>query len=78
VSNSAGQSCGRDSRHAHEPEVFFTTPACDGWPLVMLRRAQVDVEHLAELVTGARRTRARPARASELGKTGDRPDMQPG
>jgi hypothetical protein len=43
----------------------------------MLRPAQVDVEQLAELVTGAWRTRARPAPASEAGKTG-RPDMQPG
>jgi hypothetical protein len=63
---------------AREPEVFFTTPACDGWPLAMLRLAQVDVEQLAELVTGAWRARARPARASEHGKTGGRPDMQPG
>jgi hypothetical protein len=61
-----------------EPEVFFTTPACDGWPLVMVLLAQVDVEQPAELVTGAWRTRARPAQASEVGKTGGRPDTQPG
>ena len=57
---------------------FFATPAYDGWPLVMLRRAQVDVEQPAEPVTGAWRTRARPAQPSEHGKTGGRPDMQPG
>ena len=27
-----------------EPELFFTTPAYDGWPLVMLRLTQVDVD----------------------------------
>ncbi|MDR0343851.1 MAG: hypothetical protein LBI49_12250, partial [Nocardiopsaceae bacterium] len=26
-----------------EPELFFTTPAYDGWPLVMLRLERVDV-----------------------------------
>ncbi|PZS18736.1 MAG: hypothetical protein DLM57_05585 [Pseudonocardiales bacterium] len=41
-----------------EPEVFFTTPAYDGWPLVMLRLTQVDVERLGELVTDAWRMRA--------------------
>jgi hypothetical protein len=41
-----------------EPEVFFTTPAYDGWPLVMLRLEAVDVDRLAELVTDAWRMRA--------------------
>jgi hypothetical protein len=41
-----------------EPEVFFTTPAYDGLPLVMLRLAQVDVARLTELVTDAWRMRA--------------------
>ncbi|MEH0933629.1 MmcQ/YjbR family DNA-binding protein [Micromonospora psammae] len=41
-----------------EPEVFFTTPAYDGVPLVMLRLAQVDVDRLTELVTDAWRMRA--------------------
>ena len=41
-----------------EPEVFFTVPGYDGWPLVMLRLAQVDVERLTELVTDAWRMRA--------------------
>ena len=41
-----------------EPEVFFTTPGYDGWPLVMLRLAEVDVDRLAELVTDAWRMRA--------------------
>ena len=41
-----------------EPEVFFTAPGYDGWPLVMLRLAEVDVERLTELVTDAWRMRA--------------------
>ena len=41
-----------------EPERFFTTPGYDGWPLVMLRLAEVDVERLRELVTDAWRMRA--------------------
>src|SRR3712207_1146222 len=32
-----------------EPELFFTAPAYDGSPLVMLRLAQVDVDRLREL-----------------------------
>jgi hypothetical protein len=49
-----------------EPEVFFTTRGYDGWPLVMLRLAQVDAARLAELVTDAWRMRAPAAIASEL------------
>jgi hypothetical protein len=41
-----------------EPETFFTTPAYDGLPLVMLRLAQVDLDRLTELVTDAWRMRA--------------------
>ena len=41
-----------------EPGTFFTAPGYDGWPLVMLRLAEVDVERLAELVTDAWRMRA--------------------
>ncbi len=41
-----------------EPELFFTAPGYDGWPLVMLRLAAVGVERLAELVTDAWRMRA--------------------
>jgi hypothetical protein len=41
-----------------EPEVFFTTPAYDGLPLVMLRLVQVNVGRLKELVTDAWRMRA--------------------
>ena len=49
-----------------EPEVFFTAPGYDGWPLVMLRLAQVDVERLTELVTDAWRMRAPRNLAGEL------------
>jgi hypothetical protein len=36
-----------------EPERFFTTPAYDGLPLVMLWLEKVDVDRLTELVTDA-------------------------
>jgi len=49
-----------------EPEVFFTAPGYDGWPLVMLRLAQVGVERLTELVTDAWRMRAPRDLAGEL------------
>ena len=49
-----------------EPGVFFTTPAYDGIPLVMLRLAEVDVDRLTELVTDAWRMRAPDALAGDL------------
>jgi hypothetical protein len=52
-----------------EPDRFFTTPAYDGWPLVMLRLAEVDAVRLAELVTDAWRMRAPDDVAGELGET---------
>ena len=36
-----------------EPDLFFTAPGYDGWPLVMLRLEQVDLRRLSELVTDA-------------------------
>jgi hypothetical protein len=36
-----------------EPEVFFTAPGYDGWPLVLLRLEKVGVRRLRELVTDA-------------------------
>lgn len=44
-----------------EPEKFFTAPGYDGWPLVMLRLEQVDVERLEELITDAWRMRRETA-----------------
>jgi hypothetical protein len=41
-----------------EPEVFFTAPGYEDWPLVMLRLTEVDADRLAELVTDAWRMRA--------------------
>ena len=41
-----------------EPDVFFTAPGYDGWPLVMLRLAVVDLDRLSELVTDAWRMRS--------------------
>jgi hypothetical protein len=40
-----------------EPDLFFTTPSYDGWPLVMVRLDKVDVTRLAELITDAHRMR---------------------
>lgn len=40
-----------------EPEIFFTTPSYDGWPLVLLRLPEVDVARLRELVIDAWRMR---------------------
>jgi hypothetical protein len=42
-----------------EPELFFTTPAYDGIPLVMVWLERVDAGRLAELVTDAWRMRTR-------------------
>ena len=53
-----------------EPRIFFTTPGYDGWPLVMVRLAEVDVERLAELVTDAWRMRAPAALAGDFGEAG--------
>jgi hypothetical protein len=54
-----------------EPEIFFTAPGYEGWPLVLLRLAAVDPGRLAELVTDAWRMRAPQAIAAELGGTVD-------
>jgi hypothetical protein len=53
-----------------EPEVFFSTPGYDGWPLIMLRLWEVDMERLAELVTDAWRMRAPRELASDLDDLG--------
>ena len=53
-----------------EPRLFFTAPGYDGWPLVMLRLAEVDTGRLAELVTDAWRMRAPAPLAAEI----DEPD----
>jgi len=46
----------------------ITTPGYDGWPLVLLRLAEVDVGRLGEIVTEPWRTRspASPARPTAL------------
>jgi hypothetical protein len=59
-----------------EPEVFFTTAAYDGLPLVMLRLARVNVDRLRELVTDAWRMRAPEVLVGDLddGADSTRPD----
>jgi len=49
-----------------EPERFFSTPGYEGFPLVMLRLAEVDVARLRELITDAWRMRA-PAGLDAVG-----------
>jgi hypothetical protein len=61
-----------------EPGLFFTAPGYDGWPLVMLRLAEVDVARLAELVVDAWRMRAPAALARELAGDDAPPGPVPG
>jgi hypothetical protein len=53
-----------------EPELFFTTPAYDGFPLVMLWLEKVDPERLEELVTDAWRMRAPDTHAEAASRAG--------
>jgi hypothetical protein len=56
-----------------EPRLFFTAPGYDGWPLVMLRLAEVGTARLAELITDAWRMRAPSALAAGLDQIGGLP-----
>ncbi len=49
-----------------EPEIFFTASGYDGWPLVMVRLAEVAIDRLRELITDAWRMRAPDAVAAGL------------
>ena len=53
-----------------EPELFFTTTGYDGYPLVMLRLAEVGLARLTELVTDAWRMRAPADLVGDLGSAG--------
>ncbi|HTA11762.1 MAG TPA: MmcQ/YjbR family DNA-binding protein [Streptosporangiaceae bacterium] len=59
-----------------EPSIFFTEPGYDGWPLVMLRLAEVDAERLRELVIDAWRMRA-PDEITALLEGGDLSSADP-
>jgi hypothetical protein len=61
-----------------EPWLFFTTPGYDGWPLVMLRLAEVDAGRLEELVTDAWRMRAPDVLAAGFDQAGGLPGAEPG
>ncbi len=61
-----------------EPGIFFTTRGYDGWPLVMLRLAEVDAGRLEELVIDAWRMRAPAALAAEFDQAGSLPGAEPG
>jgi hypothetical protein len=52
-----------------EPDLFFTAPGYDGWPLVMLRLAEVAGERLDELVTDAWHMRAPRELATEFDRS---------
>ncbi|MFF0517374.1 MmcQ/YjbR family DNA-binding protein [Actinomadura nitritigenes] len=54
-----------------EPERFFTTPAYDGMPLVMLRLEEVDPDRLEELITDAWRMRAPDTLVGDLDAAAD-------
>ncbi|HEV8220426.1 MAG TPA: MmcQ/YjbR family DNA-binding protein [Streptosporangiaceae bacterium] len=56
-----------------EPALFFTTPGYDGFPLVMLRLAEVGRGRLAELITDAWRMRAPAGLATAYTAPGDLP-----
>ena len=68
-----------------EPDLFFTTRGYDGWPLVMLRLAEVDEERLEELISDAWRMRApdelaakfEDAGSSRLGNRAEAADRPP-
>jgi hypothetical protein len=49
-----------------EPGIFFTAPEYGGWPLVLVRLAELGHVRLAELVTDAWRMRAPDTLAAEL------------
>ena len=49
-----------------EPDIFFTTHAYDGLPLVMVRLTEVTVDRLRELVTDAWHMRAPDELAGDL------------
>jgi hypothetical protein len=54
-----------------EPDRFFTTPAYDGVPLVMLWLEKVDLDRLEELVTDAWRMRAPDTLVGDLDAAAD-------
>jgi hypothetical protein len=60
-----------------EPELFFTAPGYDAWPLVMLRLPAVDFGRLTELVTDAWRLRAPGSLAAELDEIAGDPTTDP-
>jgi hypothetical protein len=61
-----------------EPGLFFTAPGYEGWPLVLLRLAEVGVQRLTELVTDAWRMRAPEALVADLDGSGGLPGAGPG
>lgn len=48
-----GDDAEREALLKGEPELFFTAPGYERWPLVLLRLAAVDRDRLTELVTDA-------------------------
>jgi hypothetical protein len=61
-----------------EPERFFTTPAYDGMPLVMLWLEKVDLDRLEELITDAWRMRTPDTLVGDLDAAADPSTTGPG
>ncbi|GAA4623302.1 MmcQ/YjbR family DNA-binding protein [Actinoallomurus vinaceus] len=61
-----------------EPERFFTTPAYDGMPLVMLWLEKVDLDRLEELITDAWHMRTPDTLVGDLDAAADSPTPGPG
>jgi hypothetical protein len=48
----------KEAMLADEPGIFFTTPHFDGYPAVLIRLPEIDLDLLQEVVTAARLARA--------------------
>ena len=48
-----------------EPDLFFTAPGYEAWPLVLVRLEKVDVNRLEELITDAWQMRRETATSRE-------------
>lgn len=54
-----------------EPELFFTPPGYDGWPVVLLRLEAVELARLEELITDSWRMRAESAGLTVTAQQGE-------
>jgi hypothetical protein len=59
---------------AATPTVYFTEPHYNGFPAVLVRLAEIDVDELAELLTDAWRCMAPKALVKQFDAAADAPD----